>query len=319
MDRQFIADEVNHLLKEKIIEPSFSPWRAQVVVVKHNGKMRLCIDYSETVNKYTVPDAYPIPVIEELVNEMAQYKYFSSLDLASAYHQVALDPKDRPLTAFEANSRLFQFTCLSFGLTNGATCFQRVIDELVDRYKLRATFPYLDDITVCGMTEKEHDDNVTRMLEIAKMHGITLNSEKCKFKQTSIKILGYEVSQNCIKPDPDRLQALFNIKLPTTKKELDWLLGMLAYYSKWIANFSEKIVPLKNAFLPFSHSAQVAFKDIIQELAEASKGRIDPNKHFTIETDASQNAIAATLTQDDKPVAFFSHTLSKSGKGALFY
>ena len=116
-DNDFIAIETRRLLAEGIIEPSISPWRAQVVVATNaNHKKRLCIDYSQTINKYTQLDGYPLPRMQDVVNKVAQYNIYSTLDLKSAYHQITLPVADRKYTAFEANGQLFQFTRMPFGL-----------------------------------------------------------------------------------------------------------------------------------------------------------------------------------------------------------
>ena len=125
-DQKFIKEEISRLQSEDVIEPSNSPWRAQVVVTKdpmNRHKKRLCIDYSQTINLYTELDAYPLPRIDEMVNKLAQYKVFSTYDLKSAYHQIPIQEADKKYTAFEANGRLFQFRRIPFGITNGVSPF----------------------------------------------------------------------------------------------------------------------------------------------------------------------------------------------------
>ena len=118
-DSAFIDEEVKRLLKEGIIEPSLSPWRAQVVVTTdENHKKKLAIDYSQKINRFTLLDAFPWPRISDTVNKIAQYRVFSTIDLRSAYHQVSLKEEDKPYTAFEARGNLYQFTCLPFRVTN---------------------------------------------------------------------------------------------------------------------------------------------------------------------------------------------------------
>ena len=111
-------------MAEGIIEASTSPWRAQIVVVKSTEKQRLCVDYSQTVNLYTELDAYPLPRIDDMINKLAQYKYFSTFDLKSAYHQVSINPAERKYTGFEANGQLYQFCRIPFGVTNEVAVFQ---------------------------------------------------------------------------------------------------------------------------------------------------------------------------------------------------
>ena len=122
-DYDFIKEEINRLLSEGIIEPSNSPWRAQVVVTHNeNRKKRLVIDYSQTINRFTLLDAYPLPSINDLVNKVAQYQVFSKLDLKSAYHQLELKESERKYTGFEAAGSLYHFRRVPFGVTNGVAC-----------------------------------------------------------------------------------------------------------------------------------------------------------------------------------------------------
>ena len=123
-DLKFIDGEVELLLKEGVIEPSNSPCRAQVVVTKDDShKKRLAIDYSQTINRFTLLDAFPLPKINDLVNDIAQYRVFSTKDLRSAYHQVPLNEEDKQYTAFEARSSLYHLTRLPSWVTNGVACF----------------------------------------------------------------------------------------------------------------------------------------------------------------------------------------------------
>ena len=190
-DKKFIESETQKLLAEGIIEPSRSPWRAQVVVTKDdNHKKRLVIDYSQTINKYTHLDAYPLPRIDEFVNNIAQYQIFSSIDLKSAYHQIPLKDRDKIYTAFEANGGLYQFTRMPFGITNGVSCFQRGINDFITMKNIPDTFAYLDNIYVCGLDQSQHDKKLNVFLEAAKSNNWTFNTNKCEFSTSKLSILG---------------------------------------------------------------------------------------------------------------------------------
>ena len=137
-DQQFINSETPKLLANGIIEPSQSPWRAQVK--DGDSKRRMLIDYLQTINKFTLLDAYPPPNIDQFVNNLAQYQYFSAADLKSVYYQIPLNRTARPYTAFESGDKLYQFCCLPFGVTNGTASFQRTMDEFVTKHNLKDTF-----------------------------------------------------------------------------------------------------------------------------------------------------------------------------------
>ena len=313
-DQKFISAEVGRLLKEGIIEPSNSPWRAQVVVVKcDNRKPRLAIDYSETINKYTLLDSYPLPRIDETVNKIAQYRIFSTIDLKSAYHQVPIKPQDKIYTAFQAGSGLYQFTRIPFGVTNGVACFQRIMDTFIKEENLTDTFAYLDDVTVCGMTEEDHASNLQKFMRAAKEKGISYNPDKCVFGTKSLNILGHVISEGELRPDPKRLQPLRELPLPTNVRSLRRTLGLFAYYSQWIRNYSQKIRPLSStATFPISAEAAQAFNNLKKDIECSVVRAIDEDIPFDVETDASDSAISAVLNQQGRPVAFFSRSLQGS-------
>ena len=166
----------------------------------------MCVDYSQTVNKFTCLDAYPLPNMQSVINNVTQYKWFSSLDLRSAYHQVPLLPEESKYTAFEADGQLYQFKRIPFGLKNAVPCFQRVINDIIAAHGCKGTFAYLDDITVCGRTKEEHDENLKVFLNAAKECNLTLNEGKCKYATETIRLLGYHISKGVLQPDPDHVQ-----------------------------------------------------------------------------------------------------------------
>ena len=317
-DKEFIQCEVTRLISEGIIENSLSPWRAQVVVVTQNsGKKRMVIDYSRTINRYTYLDAYPLPKIDTMVNDISQYSYYSSLDLRSAYHQVPIRSDEKIFTAFEANGKFYQFTRVPFGITNGVACFQRVIDEIIDSEKLSGTYAFIDNITVCGKTKAEHDRNLEHFYNVAKKYKFTFNEDKSIISVEQLSLLGYLISKGEIRPDPERLKSLLNLSPPTNHPSLKRVLGFFSYYAQWIPNYSEKSRPLnllsatRNKYV-FTEKELNAFKIIKQDIVSAVRTTIDEDLPFVVETDASDHSVAATLNQGGQPVAFYSRTLNKS-------
>ena len=176
--RIFIEKETQKLLNDGIIEISSSPWRAQLlVVIQPNGKKRMVIDYSQTINRYTLLDAYPLPKIDEMINKMVQYNgVYSSVALTSAY-QIPLNPEDCPYTAYEAGGKLYQFTRLPQGITNGVSSFQCKMDGFIDD-NIKDTFPYLDNVHVFGRTLEEHNANLAKFKAVATENNLTINENK---------------------------------------------------------------------------------------------------------------------------------------------
>ena len=135
----------------------------------------MVIDYSQTVNKYTLLDAYSLPRMQDVVQKVAAYKIYSTLDLTNAYHQVKLPASERVYTAFEADGALCQWKRIPFGLTNAVTCFQRIVDDIIKSNDCQDTFAYLDNIIISGATQQEHDRNLAKFLTEAKDHSLTFN------------------------------------------------------------------------------------------------------------------------------------------------
>lgn len=313
-DSDFMKKEIEKLLADKIIEESRSPWRAQAFVVKNeNHKKRMVIDYSQTINRYTHLDAYPLPSLEDVVSKVSKNSVFSTIDFKSAYHQVPLREKDRPFTAFEACGRLYQFRRLAFGLTGGVPTFQRVIDDVIFREKLEKTYAYLDDVTVCGKDQEEHDQNLKRFSDAVQKYGFTINQEKSKYSETSINLLGYKIEGGTISPDPERLKPLLNLPPPDSRKALERTIGMFAHYSRWVQHYSDKVKRLLNSkTFPLTPEAISDFDQLKTEISTAVVSTIDDLEPFVVETDASDFSISAVLSQCGRPVAFFSQKLNES-------
>ena len=222
-----MKSEVKNLLEKGIIEESRSPWRAQAFVVK-SSKPRMVVDYSEAVNRYTELDAYPFPDVESLINAAAENSHFSKLDLKSAYHQVPIRQEDKPLTAFEVDGSLYQFTRMPFGVTNAVPAFQRIMDQLIQQAQLQKTYAYLDDVIICGSSKEEHDTNLRRFMDCVATANMTLNPDKTQIGLTSINLLGYLIGDKTKRPNPERLEALLNFPIPDTFAKLQRLLGLFA-------------------------------------------------------------------------------------------
>jgi len=199
------------------------------------------VDYSQTVNKFPHLDAYPLPSMQNIVSNVANYKWYSSLDLQSAHRQVPLLSKERKFSAFEVNGRLYQFKRIPFGLKNAVACFQCVIDDIIATYDCKGLFAYLDDITVCGKTKEEHDKNLKIFLNAVKECNLTLNESKCMYASETTNLLGYRISKGVLQPDPDWVKPILDMLVPCNAEELQRMLEMFSHYAKWTHHYSENI------------------------------------------------------------------------------
>ena len=187
------------------------------------------------------------------------------------------------------------------------------MDVIVEEYQLDGVFVYVDNITIVGANQEQHDKNVSRFLEVAKLKNLTFNESKTISNTDTITLLGYEISNGNLRHDQDRVKPLLETPIPNTMKALIRVIGMFAYYARWIPNYSDTIRPLLQAkSIPLSVEAINSFQTLLKLLAKAALQGIDENIPFTVETDASNYCLSATLNQGGRPVAFHSKTLSSS-------
>ena len=180
---------------------------------------------------------------------------------------------------------------------------------MIDDTNLRDTFPYLDNITVAGRSQEEHDQNVARLLNVLKQKNWTLNHSKTISSVFSINIFGYCVGHGIIKPDPERLEPLQNLLPPNNQKSFKRELGLFAYYAKWIFQFSDKIQSLKHSTkFPLDQTVLKNFEALKKEIAKPTLLSIDKTVPFVVECDASDVAISASLNQNGRPIAFMSRS-----------
>ena len=287
-----------------------------LVVRDPNHKPRMVVDFSRTVNRYTNLDAYPMKNIESLVHKMAQYTVYSSLDLKSAYYQVPLHPDDREYTAFQAGSNLYEFRRLPFGLKNAVAALQRLMDCFIEKNHLTGVKAFVDNLYIGGYTQEDHDVNLNRLMVAAEKWNLTFNQGKTVISTKSLQILGYLIENGNISPDPDRVKPLIDLPVPSDSPSLKRTIGMFAYFSKFIPKFSDRINPLvKVSKFPLNSEQITAFNVLKDALAFASLGHIDENIPFGLETDASNVAISAVLTQNGCPVGFHSRSFQGSELG----
>jgi len=171
----------------------------------------------------------------------------------------------------------------------------------------------MDDITVCGETQEEHDDKLSKFMKAADNRNLTYNRDKCAFSVTKLHTLGYIIENGEVRPDPERLKALRDMPAPHDAQSMKRVVGMFSYYSKWIPKFSDKIAPLvRNTSYPVDEACACQFQHLKEEVENSVVTAIDESLPFELETDASDIAIAAVLNQNGRPVAFFSRTLQEA-------
>ena len=222
--------------------------------------------------------------MDDTINAIAQYRVFSTIDLRSAYNQFSIKESDKPYTAFQAGNALYQFTRIPFGVTNGVACFQRTISNIIEEEGLQNTIAYVDNVTICGKDQEEHDTNLKRFQDMASRRQITYNDDKSVFSTRKLAILGYIIEEGKIRPDPERLRPLLQHPVPNDAKSLRRVLGFFSHYSQWIQCYSEKIRHLTRiSSFPISSEAQSAFENLKRDIEKSVVSAIDEETPFEVE------------------------------------
>ena len=303
--QQIISQQINQMLGDGIIEHASGPYAAPITLQpKKDGSLRFCVDFRQ-LNSVTVRDVYPIPRIDETLDQLQMAKYFTSLDLKSGFWQIELDEESRPKTAFITHAGLFQFKVMPFGLTNAPATFQRLMDLVLGGLKWSCALVYLDDIIIYSPSFDSHLHHMESVLQRIQSSGLTLQISKCQFCKLKLRYLGHVVSQYGIEPDPEKIRAVRDYPIPVRLKDVRTFLGLTSYYRRFIKHYATIAEPLisltRNAeHKPFlwTTACQDSFQHLRQLLIEApiiSYPRFD--QPFLLQLDASDVGISAILAQ----------------------
>lgn len=324
---KFVLDdlnkEVDRMLKMGVIEEAICcPWNNPVVAVKKkDGSMRLCLD-ARKLNSVIVQEAYPIPHIASIMNNLSGSKFLSSIDLEAAFWQIPLHPDSKQKTAFTIPQRgHYQFKVVPFGLSTASQALSRVMNHIFIDLEPKV-FVYLDDLIIATNDFEEHIrllQEVARRLQAA---GLTINADKSVFCRRSIKYLGYVLDENGWNVDMEKTEAINSFPTPSSKKEIQRFLGMCGWYRRFIKDFSKVAAPLTELTktkikFRWNETCDVAFNTLKQLLCTAPVlSTPDYTKPFSISCDASDVALGAVLSQDydgnERAIAYFSQKLSPS-------
>ena len=314
----WVQKELNTLEKAGVITRSVSPWASPIVIVPKRTapgdppKKRLCVDYRvinsllPKVNKAHlkakgVLTLVPLPKIDEIYARLKGSKVYSGFDARSGYHHMELSAKARPKSAFVTPTDKYEFTRCPFGLTQAPAYFQRLINKVLA--DLDFAFGYLDDILIYSPDVPTHLVHMRQLFQRLREADLKLNREKCNFFKSHIQYLGHLISGEGIKPLPEKLESIKEMPPPTTPKEVKQFLGLIGYYRKFVPRFADVARPLTNLTRldqPFewSDKCQASFELLKEALIKEPILRFpDPNKPYTLYTDASKYAWSCVLTQ----------------------
>jgi transposase InsO family protein len=326
-EREVLKENVEQMVKAGVVRDSRSPWSSPVVMVrKKDGAIRFCVDYRK-LNAVTERDVYPLPRIDDTLAALGGKRFFSSLDMWSAYWQIPVEEDSKKYTAFVCEFGLWEFNSLPFGLTNAPAAFQRIMDVVMAGLKFNTVLCYLDDIVVFSSTLEQHLKDLDVVLGRLEEYGLVLKLAKCTFASSKIHYLGHVVSREGVGPDPAKIAAVKDYPQPKTVKDVRSFLGFASYYRRFIKDFATVAAPL-TAHLAGGHSARTPIEwneasqkafDTLREMLTTAPILLHPrwDREFILQTDASDVGIAAVLAQRDEQgregvVAYISRMLAKA-------
>lgn len=291
------------------------------VVAKGSGDFRIVIDM-RAANKAIKRKFYPLPIMENLLQNLAGTKFFTSLDLTSAYHQVQLHPDSRYVTTFMSPQGPMQFTRLVFGMNAAPELFQEAIEEVLK--DCDGATAYLDDILIVANSLEELRARTTKVEKALKDNNLMLNREKCQYEKESIEFLGFRLDKDGVHPTKEKLETINSFKRPKDIKELKSFLGCVSFLGAFVENMATVLEPLRkltrsNENFDWNTEQEAAFVKIKELLINNAGPQAFFKNNLTTKlyTDASGVGLGAVLTQvqaDGKevPITFASKTLTKA-------
>ena len=308
---------IDQMISDGVVEPSDSDYMNPVVLVKKKGSdvPRVCIDF-RALNSVTVKDRQPVPRVEDTIQKLANAEIFSLVDAKQGYYQIPLRKRDRKKTAFQFNGQLLQFTVLPFGLCNGPSTYNRLMQRITK--DLSCVAAYFDDWCVFSSDETEHVTHLRLVLDRLRSAGLTLNRDKCQFMTSSLdSFLGFSVSQGSVRPTEEHVRAIEAVKRPTNQRELRRFLGLVGFYRAHVPRFSLIARPLhdllrKSSTFHWDGAHETAFHRLRETLMSRPVLTIPTEtSSFTVRTDASKDGVGCVLEADGRPVEFSSKAFAK--------
>jgi len=306
---------IKELLESGVINPSISPYSSPVdMVLKKDGEWCMCPDF-RALNKLTVKDKFPIPVVDDLLDELNGAQFFTKLDPCLGIHQIRMKEVDVLKTTFQTHEGHYEFFVMPFGLCNSTSTFQSLMNHLLKPCLKKFVLVFFDDILIYGLTWEKHLQHVDLLLQLLRKHRLFVKLSKCSFGMEEVEYLGHIVGREGVKVDPKKIQAVQDSPQPKTLKSLRGFLGLTSYYRKFVRNYGCIARPLthllkKNSFL-LTDEAQKMFIALKQAMCSTPILALPEfTKSFLIEYDASGTGIGAILVQEGQTLAFTNQQLS---------
>jgi hypothetical protein len=319
-----IEKMVQEILNAGVIRPSTIPYSSPVVMVlKKEGSRRICPDFC-ALNKLTIKDKFPIPVIDGLLDELSGAQFFTKLDLLSGYHQICMKEADIPKITFHTHEGHYEFLVMPFGLCNAPSTFQSLMNHVFHPFLRHFVLVFFDDILIYRKTWTDHLTHVDQVLHLLSQHQLFLKQSKCAFGASEVEYLGHLVGKDGVRVDPKKIEAMQDWSHPKTLKSLRGFLGLTGYYRKFVKNCGKIAAPptalLKKNSFTWTPTSTQGFQTLNTTMCTTPVLALpDFTKTFVLECDASGKGINAILMQEGRPLAFTNKQLSERNLGKPIY
>ena len=318
--REAVSKAIAYMLEHDIIRPSQSSWSSPCLLVpKKDQSFRLCTDYRK-VNSVTKSDSFPIPRMDDCIDEIGSAVFVTTLDLLKGYYQVPLTPRAREISAFATSDGLYEYQVMPFGMKNAPATFQRMMTTVTQG--IRNCRVYIDDIVLFHNEWDEHIRAMRVLFEKLTEANLTVNLSKCEFAKGSVVYLGHVVGNGKIKPVQAKVEAIEQFPVPKSKQELSRFLGLAGYYRKFCKNFASVVAPLTDLLgsvqFQWTQSCTEAFCRVKTMLTtEPILASPDYGAKFYLTIDACDVGVGAVLQQRGhdgtlRPISYFSRKLNSA-------
>jgi hypothetical protein len=277
----------------------------------------MCTD-SRAINKITIRYKFPLPRMDDLMDFLSGEKYFSKIDLKSGYHQIRMREGNEWKTTFKTNEGLYEWLVMSFGLTNTLSTFMRLMNEVLREFIGKFVIVYLDDILVYSKTVAEHLKHLATVMQKLQQEKLLINVKKSSFMKTELIYLGFVIFANELRMDPDKVEVIKNWPSPRNTFEVRSFHGLASFYRKFMRNFSgisaammDKVKKRHKSF-HWTEEAEKSFNLLKKKVTEQPVLVLpDFWKTFQVKCNARGFAIGVFLSQEDRPIAYFSEKLNE--------
>jgi hypothetical protein len=318
-ENEEVKNQVQELLDKGLVRESLSPCAVPTMLSpKKYGGWRMCTD-SRAINKITIRYRFPLPRMDDLMDCLSGANFFSKIELKSGYHQIRMREGDEWKTAFKTNEVLYEWLVMPFGLTNAPSTFMRLMNEILKDFIGKFVVVYLDDILIFSRTKEEHLRHLTLVMRRLQQEKLLINLKKTSFMKTKLIYLGFVISSNELKMDPEKLKAIKEWSSPRSMFEVRSFHGLASFYRKFIRDFNGICAPMmdtikkKQKYFKWTEEAERSFNTLKKKITKRPI-MVLPNfeKTFQVRCDASGVAIGEVLSQDNRPVSYFSEKLNET-------